>query len=235
MRNDLGDASIWDVQARPCLLCAIHNTLCRDECQSCLLISGKYSGAGWAVLQVAGQLQALLSDKAHLAQENARLARENTGLQVQIAAFLSPDIINICVMHLLTPDSLLVVCCTSMTLRPYLTLVKHAHSAAVNIPCRSCCNIQCISICKTVSQHKLKISQMQMTLATGHLWRVHCLMVQQFRPPRMGPQRSPVATAREAFLTVCTRLYFKLARCSCYLHCLWRLKAKLLKVQRSSS
>ncbi|KAL0040790.1 hypothetical protein WJX79_005578 [Trebouxia sp. C0005] len=31
--------------------------------------------------QVAGQLQALLTEKAHLAQENARLARENTGLQ----------------------------------------------------------------------------------------------------------------------------------------------------------
>jgi hypothetical protein len=31
---------------------------------------------------VAGQLQALLTEKAHLAQENARLARENTGLQV---------------------------------------------------------------------------------------------------------------------------------------------------------
>ena len=34
-------------------------------------------------MQVAGQLQALLTEKAHLAQENARLARENTGLQVR--------------------------------------------------------------------------------------------------------------------------------------------------------
>ena len=34
------------------------------------------------LVQVAGQLQALLAEKAELAQENARLARENTGLQV---------------------------------------------------------------------------------------------------------------------------------------------------------
>ena len=33
--------------------------------------------------QVCSQLQSLLSEKAALAQENARLLRENTGLQVQ--------------------------------------------------------------------------------------------------------------------------------------------------------
>lgn len=32
--------------------------------------------------QVRSQLQALLAEKAALAQENARLLRENTGLQV---------------------------------------------------------------------------------------------------------------------------------------------------------
>ena len=34
------------------------------------------------ILQVAGQLQALLQEKARLASENARLAHENTSLQV---------------------------------------------------------------------------------------------------------------------------------------------------------
>lgn len=41
------------------------------------------------VLQVAGQLQALLQEKARLASENARLAHENTSLQVRICPSLS--------------------------------------------------------------------------------------------------------------------------------------------------
>ncbi len=38
---------------------------------------------------MAGQLQALLTEKALLAQENARLARENTGLQVSLLLLTS--------------------------------------------------------------------------------------------------------------------------------------------------
>ena len=45
-------------------------------------------------LQVTAQLQALLAEKARLAQENDRLTRENTGLQVDLWQHLQcvPDI-----------------------------------------------------------------------------------------------------------------------------------------------
>lgn len=40
-------------------------------------------------MQMAGQLQALLAEKARLAQENDRLARENNGLQVRLPCMLA--------------------------------------------------------------------------------------------------------------------------------------------------
>lgn len=47
-----------------------------------MVISCKEPHMNIHVLQMAGQLQALLAEKARLAQENDRLARENNGLQV---------------------------------------------------------------------------------------------------------------------------------------------------------
>ena len=51
---------------------------------SCTSSSVQPSPALHVYLQVTAQLQALLAEKARLAQENDRLTRENTGLQVTL-------------------------------------------------------------------------------------------------------------------------------------------------------